>query len=165
MKPELKFYVEHEDAVIPEYKTDEAACFDLNVAFDKIKWKPVHSPEGEYLESETTCFLLNEGEACMVGTGLYADIPKGYKLNLHVRSSTGKKNLRLSNCVGIIDSDYVDEIKALLINDTSDKVEISSGKNILQAELVPIVQADIGELTEKPKKKGNREGGIGSTDK
>ena len=45
------------------------------------------------------------------GTGLAIEIPEGYVGLIFARSSVCKKDLALSNCVGIIDSGYRGEIK------------------------------------------------------
>ena len=45
------------------------------------------------------------------GTGLAMEIPEGYVGLIFARSSVCKKDLALSNCVGIIDSGYRGEIK------------------------------------------------------
>ena len=45
-----------------------------------------------------------------VNTGTYIQIPKGYVGILALRSSMIKKGYRLANGIGVIDSDYTDEI-------------------------------------------------------
>lgn len=51
------------------------------------------------------------------GTGLAVEIPKGYVGLVFPRSSICKKDLRLTNGVGVIDSNYRGEIKAFFEND------------------------------------------------
>lgn len=46
------------------------------------------------------------------GTGLAVAIPKGYVGLLFPRSSVSRTNQILSNCVGVLDSGYIGEIKA-----------------------------------------------------
>ncbi len=46
------------------------------------------------------------------GTGIAVEIPKGYVGFVFPRSSNSKKDLILSNCVGVIDSGYRGEIMA-----------------------------------------------------
>jgi dUTP pyrophosphatase len=45
-----------------------------------------------------------------IHTGTYMQIPKGYVGLLALRSSMIKKGYRLANGIGVIDSDYTDEI-------------------------------------------------------
>ena len=47
------------------------------------------------------------------GTGLAIDIPPGYVGKIYPRSSIYKRGLVLCNSVGIIDSGYLGEIKAM----------------------------------------------------
>lgn len=76
------------EAVIPTRGTALSAGYDLtatSVSFDK------------------------DGNLCY-GTGLAFEIPEGYAGFLFPRSSNSKKDLALSNCVGVIDSDYRGEV-------------------------------------------------------
>ena len=53
----------------------------------------------------------------LIPTGLIFDIPKNHYVRLYARSGNAfKKGLVLANSVGIIDSDYVDEVKIMLHN-------------------------------------------------
>lgn len=72
-----------ENAVIPKYQTEGAACFDL-VA--------------------TSMEILNYSKLIKYGIGLAFEIPKGYKGLIYPRSSIVKTGLRLANCTGVIDS-------------------------------------------------------------
>ncbi len=77
-----------ENAVIPFYATDGSAGMDLTAT-------SVH--EDEYGNM-------------VYGTGLAFEIPKGYVGLLFPRSSNAKKDLMLTNCVGVLDSDYRGEV-------------------------------------------------------
>lgn len=79
----------HKDAVIPKYALSGDAGLDL-VATSK-------SHEGQ------------EGNT-VYGTGLAFEIPKGYVGLLFPRSSNAKKDLILSNSVGVLDSNYRGEV-------------------------------------------------------
>lgn len=50
--------------------------------------------------------------AVVYGTGLAMEIPEGYVGLVFPRSSVAKKDLVLSNCVGVIDSGYRGEVMA-----------------------------------------------------
>ena len=77
-----------EKAVIPTYAKDGDAGMDL-VATSK-----------EYDENGNVVY----------GTGLAFEIPKGFVGLLFPRSSNAKKDLLLSNSVGVIDSGYRGEV-------------------------------------------------------
>ena len=85
---EVKIKKLHPDAVIPAYSTEDAAGMDLtavSVEIDKYGNKVYH-------------------------TGLAFEIPRGYAGFVFPRSSNAKKNLWLTNSVGIIDADYRGEV-------------------------------------------------------
>lgn len=161
----------HIDVPYPEQKTEGAACFD--VAF----W-PVASEYRVYNHNNTLHMRQCAGDAAqirlmpnervLVPTGLIFDIPEGYHIKLHVRSSTGIK-LGLSNAhsTGIVDSDYTGELFMPLINNSDSPVTISKGDRLCQIELVKNVGVTIKPLRHAPEAKGNRahgsEGGLGST--
>lgn len=133
-------------AKMPTYATQGSACFDLYV------------PDGR------TC-VLRYGEPVVVPTGLKFDIPKGYVLLIYSRSGHGFKNdIRLSNCVGVIDSDYTDEVMVKLVKDIRNhSYEINPDDRIAQAMLMPVQQVELVQIDEPPVQKGNRTGGFGST--
>lgn len=94
----LKFKRLYEEAVSPTKATEGAACFDLTVhshVYDEV------TTQHHY------------------GFGVAVEIPEGYVGLLFQRSSVYKTNLIMSNCVGIIDSDYRGEIKAKFRRDTT----------------------------------------------
>lgn len=136
------------DAVIPSYKTEGAACFDL-VTMDDIVLSNINV----------------RAEALMVHTGLAFEIPKGYHMKIYLRSSIGlKTKLRLANGTGIIDSDYRGEVMLLVENASRDVVIIPKGTRIAQGIIeknIPVIFEEVKELSET--KRGD--GGFGSTGK
>ena len=161
-KPKMGVFKLRDDAETPFYATKGSACFDLRLAFDHVTLYSPNFEEAQEILSDV--IKIKPKERVVFGTGLILDIPEGYQVKLHVRSSTGiKKGLTLSNVTGIIDSDYVDELLIALTNNNNYDVEISSGDLLVQGELVEVIQCEFEELTERPKKKTDREGGIGST--
>lgn len=84
----------HEDAVMPTYATDGAACFDLYAAAIK----------------DTIKDTINN--TVIYDTGLQFEIPQGAVMMIYSRSGHGfKKGIHLANCVGVIDSDYRGNVK------------------------------------------------------
>ena len=79
------------------------------------------------------------------------------------RSGFGfSKRTRLSNCVGVIDSDYRGELKVALHNDGKELLEISKGDRIAQGMVLPVEQVTF-ELVEELNTTARGEGGLGST--
>lgn len=140
--PTLKFRKMHKHAFIPKKMTKGAAGFDLAVS-DPVTFFP-HVVTKVY-------------------TGIAMEIPKGYHGEIHIRSSWGKRGIRLANCTGIIDSDYRGEITLLVINDTNEVYYALEGKRIAQLILVKDLTFKIEEVNELGEtERGN--GGFGSTD-
>jgi len=122
----LKIKKVHPDAVTPTYATSGSACFDLTAAaFDAATgaWR----------------------------TGLTFEIPEGHVMRIYSRSGHGfKHGVRLSNCVGIIDSDYRGEVMVKLHQDSvaNGYLTVSIGDRIAQAEVGPVQQVEFEEVDE-----------------
>ena len=86
MKVKIKKLVDN--AVIPSYAHDGDAGMDITA----------------------TSVSFDNDNNVVYGTGLAFEIPKGYVGLLFPRSSNAKKDLLLSNCVGVIDSPYRGEV-------------------------------------------------------
>lgn len=146
----LKIKKLHENAIIPTYATKEAACFDLHACFEGGK---------------QSFLLINKDTAAVIRTGLSFEIPHGHTMLIFSRSGHGfNKNVRLSNCVGVIDADYRGEVKVKLTRDEVDGGEmfVHHGDRIAQAMLIPVSQAlfmEVQELTDTARGAG----GFGST--
>lgn len=163
------------DAIIPSYATASAACFDIHACLiEGIQVKSfVHFPPSPFGSSEHTRFFtingkreieLPAGTRSLIPTGLKFDIGDGHSVRLHPRSGLSfKQGLSLSNCEGVIDSDYVDEVFVSIINLSACSVTIRHGDRICQAELVKDLRCAIIETNVEPTKKTNRSGGFGST--
>ena len=131
------------DAIIPTYGTAGAACFDIATTSDT-----------HLLGIKQTVF----------DTGLSFEIPKAHVMLVFSRSGHGFKNdVRLSNCVGVIDEDYRGELKVKLINEhLSEDLVISKGDRIAQGMVLPIEQVSFVEVDElSDTARGT--GGFGST--
>lgn len=132
---QIKVKKTHPDALLPAFGTIGAACFDIHALIDtEIK-------EG---------WATHEGS--IFDTGLSFEIPDGYAMMIYSRSGHGfKDNMRLSNCVGIIDSDYRGEVKVKLIVDSGKPaIRVKHNDRIAQGMIVPVMQISFteGELSE-----------------
>ncbi len=93
--------------------------------------------------------------------GLSMEIPDGYFGLLVPRSSIINKGLRMSNSVGIIDSDYRGEIKAVF--DVYDPSNIyQPGEYVCQLIILPVMKFDLIE-TDELDETDRGDGGFGST--
>ncbi len=131
-------------AKLPVYGSNGAACFDI--------------------------YCLNNGEISIpvdssvnLKTGLAFEIPEGHVMMVFSRSGHGFKNgIRLSNCTGIIDSDYRGELNVKLQNDGKETFLISGAERVAQAMVVPFDHVEFIE-TEDLSETERGTGGLGST--
>lgn len=159
-----------ECAILPTYATRGSACFDISAAFktgEKIQaYNTVNRKvdiTAKDIEGEPA-FLLHPGQRALVPTGLIFDIPDHHVMKMFIRSSAAaKKGLALSNGVGIIDCDYVEETHILLLNISDSLSRIVHGERLAQCMIEPIHQHIPEFSSERPGQKTDRDGGIGST--
>lgn len=144
------------DAKLPEYATDGSGCFDIYAYIDKTK------------AVRTTRIFSGDSEK--FHTGLAFEVPEGYVMLVYSRSGHGfKQNVRLANCVAVIDSDYRGELMISLTKDqiTSDRLaamDVSHGVAIAQGMIIPIPKVEFLEVNELSETVRG-ESGFGSTDK
>ena len=112
-------------------------------------------------------YTLKPGEAHIFVTGLKVTMNSDEVLYLYGRSSFGYKyNITLANSVGVIDSDFYNNIdneghfKVKLINHGEKEVKINIGDRIAQGLFMKYLIVDNEEEIIK-----ERKGGLGSTDK
>lgn len=162
----LGFKKKHEDAILPSYATQGAACFDFYACmhpFKSVYFVDEFNQVTE-LKLQYDYMILEPNERYLIPTGVCANIPEGYCIKIYSRSGLSfKTGLILTNGVGVVDSDFVDEIMISLTNIGPDAVEIKCGDRIAQGEFAPYQRAIITEIFEEIAKKGDREGGFGST--
>src|SRR5213592_3795798 len=90
----------YDDVKLPVFATEGSACFDIH-AYN------LDAPA-----------IISNGDSIVIDTGLQFEIPEHHVMLIYSRSGHGFKNdVRLSNCVGVIDSDYRGEVKVKLIAD------------------------------------------------
>ena len=169
----LKFYKLNEQAQLPAFATKQSACFDLYanlVVNETVKYynslttKELPRRVSFDINSNRPYLQINNMERMLIPTGLIADIPEGFSIRLHSRSGlTFKQGVYLANCEGIIDSDYVDPIFAMVTSISNVPVRFYDGDRICQGELVRCEKYTLDESDEAPSQKTDREGGFGST--
>lgn len=155
------------EAVIPEFKTEESACFDLSAILltdDQVKIV-THGQSVTTRRVTDKGIAIHQGDRLLVPTGLAFDIPQGYCLEIYPRSGISfSRGISLNNCTAIIDSDYVEEVFVSVSNNGGSQY-IQHGERIAQAKLVKLVSTEVKVLTEKPQQKTSRKSGFGSTGK
>ena len=168
----LKYYKLHNEVIDPHFATDGSACFDICAYLDKSvtvyrmnNHKEKLNPETiQWSDIEELQLSIAPADRVLVPTGLIFDIPEGYSVRLHPRSSISlKKGLVMPNGEGIVDSDYYHETFIMLYNSSADEVRIKHGERIAQGELIKTLDYSLEESIIVPEQKTNRVGGFGST--
>ena len=100
----------------------------------------------------------------LVPTGIAIGLPdRKYGAFIFARSGLAtKKGITLSNCVGVVDSDYTGEIKVGLINLSSEEYTLTRGERIAQMVIMPVAHANF-TVTDELDKTQRGSGGFGST--
>lgn len=81
------------------------------------------------------------------------------------RSSMGRKGLRLVNTIGIIDSTYQGEIKAIVTNDSNETLTISPYERVVQLIVMPFTPTRINLVADFSALTDRGAGGFGSSGK
>lgn len=160
---------------LPEYGTENSACFDLFTYLDINEPVTIYSASN-YKKPRKPLMLrkddgtmelsvvLNPGERALIPTGLIFAIPNGWSIRLHPRSGLALKNfIGLANSEGVIDDDYVDPTFALLSNESDKQFVITIGDRLCQGEVYKNQPCTFKEIRTQPQKKTSRDGGMGST--
>lgn len=172
--PGLGFYSIYSDVTLPAFGTEQSACMDVRAYFGTHeRMVRVHDAQNKQIErlafqfasnSEPHRLVLQPGDRALVPTGLILDIPVGYSVRTHIRSSMAVKcGISLCNSEGIIDSDYCHQLWIAVTNNSKVDVVILHGDRIAQIELVKNEPFKIVICDAKPEQKTTRIGGIGST--
>jgi dUTP pyrophosphatase len=130
---------------LPQYATPESAGLDLRACID-------------------TTVILDPKDKFLCPTGLAVDLNDAeLALFLLPKSGLGhKKGLILGNSVGLVDSDYHQEIFVSLWNQGTETLQITPGMFVAQAYFAPIVRVEFN-VVKQFNRTVERTGGFGST--
>lgn len=133
-----------DDAQIPRYQSDHAACMDLHAAI-------------------TYNVTLTPREIHIVPCGFAIAIPVGYEAQIRPRSGLASKHgISMPNTPGTIDADYRGEVMVPLVNLGREPFTITSGMRIAQMVIKPVPRTQWQEVdTLPPTTRGD--GGFGHT--
>lgn len=126
---EVKIKKINNKAITPTRSSTQAAGYDIYACLDK-----------DQVEIEPQ-------RSIKVNTGFALEIPDGYFGGIFARSGLAtKENLRPSNCVGVVDSDYRGEILVSIFNDSTEKRIISNNQRIAQLVILPYLDVSFNEV-------------------
>ena len=119
----IKIYKLKSDVPDLKYATEYAACMDVSAYLkfsSSIKSYSTDNKEIEVLVSQDKDgkdFIdIPANWRVLIPTGMIFDLPKDVHLKVYPRSGLStKKGLNLINCTGIIDEDYINELKLVII--------------------------------------------------
>lgn len=136
--------VNHSQHPLPAYETAYSAGMDIRA----------------FLQQS---LVLKPLERALVPTGLFIELPPGHEAQVRPRSGLAiKKGISVLNTPGTIDSDYRGEVKVILINLSSENVEIADGDRIAQMIISRHEKAD-WEQVDKLAETARGSGGFGHT--
>lgn len=172
----IKVFKLNEHTQIPAKGTQDSACFDIRVNLlgelesgeTNVTVYTKHNQDIkrklEKDEKGNVFVELRAQERLIAPTGAIFDIPQGYSLKIHPRSGTSlKQGINLINQEAVIDSDFVEELKLLLVNSSESYVKVYHGERYAQGELQEVIPTEFEEITERPQQKTDRTGGLGHT--
>ena len=166
---DLRFYKLFSGVKDPKRATEGSACFDLYSFLPDNSTVSVYINQFDELEIKNRLVQnervqVNPNERILIPTGIIFDIPKGYSVRLYPRSGLAlKSGLTLANNVGIIDSDYVEPVFAMIMNISGFTNYVKHNERICQGELFKDQPCILEEISEQPERKTDRDGGFGST--
>jgi len=87
-------------------------------------------------------YVIKPGQRATIRTGIAAQIPSGFELQIRTRSGLAAKHgIVVLNSPGTIDSSYEGEIKVILYNAGDQPFHVVPGQRIAQIVLCPVATA------------------------
>jgi dUTP pyrophosphatase len=164
---DLKIWKLWNEAYLPEYGSEWAACFDLKASLvpsDQIKVYTKENIKFNVTVPSERVVTLHPKERMLIPTGLVFDLDEWQSIRIHPRSGLSlKQGIIVANCTGIVDADYVQQTYVMLMNTSSVDFQVEDGMRIAQAEVVPVVTSRFVLCDKEPTAKTSRNGGFGST--
>lgn len=131
---------------LPSYETIMSAGMDLRANIEET-------------------IVLKPLERKLIPTGLKIQLEAGYEAQIRPRSGLAyKQGITVLNAPGTIDADYRGDVGVILINLSSENVEIKPADRIAQMVIAKYEQIN-WELTDSLDATDRGEGGFGSTGK
>lgn len=155
-----------EEAYLPTYGSEWAACFDIYASLRNGDTVTVYDEKNEKIKRPIVnqTVALFKRERMLVPTGLVFDLEESQSLRIHPRSGLSlKSGVTVANCEGVVDADYVQQTFVMLYNSSLKCFEIEDGMRIAQGEIVDVTQYRMVETDREPEEKTKRSGGFGST--
>jgi len=132
----------------------------LSVKFKKMSNKAKTPTKAYTFDAAFDLYSVDEiaipsNEQREVKVGLAFEIPEGWHMQIHTRSSYGKKMLRCH--LGIVDSGYRNELSIWVHNFSNDVHYVKEGDKICQILFLPVPETILSEVNElTPSERGEK---------
>lgn len=183
---DLGIFPMHEDVQLPEYSHKKGdSGFDIRAYLSNSKLddllssyhnldlseygKDIHDfiqKEKVIIDDKDIIQLrVKPGAKVLIPTGIKMNIPEGYEIQVRPRSGiSAKTGLFVCNAPGTVDSNYVGELKIILMNLGNKEEIIAHNDRIAQLVLCKVTSVKISKIEEDDLKKTDRSYlGFGST--
>lgn len=125
---QVKFKKLTDTAVVPQYKSAEAAGMDLFADEDVVIYRDNFK---------------------LIKTGIAIELPEGYEAQVRPRSGLALKHgISVLNSPGTVDSDYRGDVSVMLINLGTEMFHVAKGERIAQLVITPVSRAQMIEVKE-----------------
>lgn len=148
---------------LPQYETPLSAGMDIRGDFSRIKLVDKEGNPTNRRVPVASTIEIKPGGRCLIPTGLFIALPKGYEAQVRPRSGLALKlGLTVLNSPGTIDADYRGEIGVVLVNTSNVPVRITDGERIAQIVIAKHETIEWEVVEELPSTERG-EGGFGHT--
>lgn len=148
---------------LPQYETPLSAGMDIRGDFSRIKLVDKEGNPTNRRVPVASTIEIKPGGRCLIPTGLFIALPKGYEAQVRPRSGLALKlGLTILNSPGTIDADYRGEIGVVLVNTSNVPVRITDGERIAQIVIAKHETIEWEVVEELPSTERG-EGGFGHT--
>jgi len=142
---QVSVIIRSQEGFAPSYASSLAAGADVKACIEEDIW-------------------IVPGGTGLIPTGVYAQIPPGYEIQVRPRSGLALKNMiTVLNTPGTIDADYRGEIRVILINHGSEPFRVTKGMRIAQLVVAEVAQAEFLEVDHALSATDRGDGGFGHT--
>lgn len=119
-----------------------------------------HDSDAGYDLKTPQSFCVPARSSVLIGTKVHIDIPSGYVGFIKSKSGLNVKHGIL--CEGVVDAQYVGEIKCKLYNHSDEDYHFDVGDKITQIVILPIITPKL-ELVDELEETERGENGFGSS--
>jgi len=151
---------------LPIYQTEGSSGVDVKCDLSRLDINKLFDAYTSLNTNQDIKEIIIKPEGrCLLPTGLFVSIPRGYEIQVRPRSGLAlKQGITVLNSPGTIDSDFTGEIGIILTNQSDKLAKIVDGDRIAQLVLTKCESID-WELVDSLDETERGDGGFGHTGK